>query len=294
MSFDNAELKKEVDAVFKDADGFNPFTASKPGEKLSNDSEAYNQSNFRLNLMSANRSLPEENYDKVAEAVAQDERVTKYLPLIALDAMGVSPTNRAAKAIFSATKEEVDTNGAFGISKEELLKASEDTKHFDPVHQKALKYAAENFDKFRSFDKEDGILPFGDKNADNITASDLAKADQLLTHHPRIPIEISNNKIILDNFSAIDANGTNLITRNEGLIWLENYNRKSNESPDQFASIINYGGLEGPSNPILGVLPKLLDERNLETSEKKSRDDYKQNIADLTAEQKSTAAIFGW
>lgn len=296
MSYEDVQVQQEVDKIFTNADGFEDFANIRPAHKLRNDSEAYRQSYFSWNLKVANQILPEETYDKVAEAVAKDERVTKYLPMIALDAMGVSPTNPLLRSQ-EPTNPIVDKGGLLrGISKDELLKASVDTKHFDPVYRRALSYAADNFDKFRSFDENDAFIPVGDKNADNITTSDLSKADQLLTHYPKIPLEIAANRTILDNFSAIDANSSTKITHKETFNWFENNNPESKAYKALAESNDGYRGPRsfGMTSYLANALPKQLDDRQLGTSEKKSRDDYAQVIANLTAERNSTAAIFGW
>jgi hypothetical protein len=282
MSFDNARLKEEVDKVFAPANEPKGSTLSvafmsENMQAIEGGSLAYRETSFSKNLSKAHNSLLEEEYDKVADAVAKDERIKQYLPYIALDAMeGLPGTSLAVQ-----TNSYIDKNG-FGISKTELEEAAQDTKHFDPVYRKGLAFAAENFDKFRSFNPNDGFPTTwigGDSNYRNISENDLIRADRRLTKYAGLPMEIAANIRILGNFDAIDAeNGSGKITYTEGKRWLDK----------------NPAAKELELQAISSALPQANGERQLSDAEALSKIDYETRIAGLIKEQKDIAKLWGW
>lgn len=279
MVFDNVRLKEEVDKVFAPEERTNAVPIAFAYERGMT-SNSYPGTSFAKNLVEAHRSLPEEDYEKLAEAVTKDERINKFLPYIALDAMGA---NAFWTARHSMANLKVDTNGGFGISKTELEAASKDNKHFDPVYRKGLTFAAENFDKFRSLNPNDGFPTTwigGDSNYRNISYADLGLADEQLVQYTELPARITANETILNNFDAIDAsNGSGKITNGEGLRWINDFTPAATRV--ELIKLVN-------------ELPSTSSERLMSSSEELSKIDYQTKIADLKKEQADIAKLWGW
>src|SRR5689334_11864402 len=117
--FPNAN-KKELDRLFLAADGDQTAqTELKARNDYSSGSGSIELANFHKALSAEHSNLVEEQYDRFAEAVAKDPRLTKFLPNLAIELMTDSfnttyPTFGGGASLAKS----IDKNGD-GISKAE-------------------------------------------------------------------------------------------------------------------------------------------------------------------------------
>jgi hypothetical protein len=204
MSLDNIRVKEEVDKLFStspDNDSSLAQMRLQHESHVNHMTRSYANSPISSRIDAARHSLNSEDFTKVAEAAAKDDRLKPYLPSIALEAM----MNNEYTAVGTANVRIGKPHE--GNTEAELLSASKDTKRYDAISRTGLAFAANNYANFRNFNENDG-LNFswigGDANSWKITEKDLETADACLNHTNAIPESIKANELMATNFTAID------------------------------------------------------------------------------------------
>lgn len=209
MSLDNIRVKEEVDKLFSpppDSDSSLAQMRLQQEAHVNHLTRAYTESPISSRIDAARHSLNSEDFAKVAEAAAKDERLKPYLPTIAMEAI----MNNQYTAIGTANIRIVKQHA--GNSEAELLSASKNTKRYDAISRTGLAFAANNYANFRNFDENDGLnLSWigGDANSWKITAKDLETADACLNYTNTISDRIKANELMSTNFTAIDSQRKN-------------------------------------------------------------------------------------
>lgn len=161
----------------------------------------------RVELEKVHEELGDEGYNKFAEFVAKDERINSHLPGLAIVAL--SPQTN----MFSTF---VDRDYNKSVSEPEIKLAAADSFKFDPIHRKALQYAADNFDKLRALNPKDGDI-IG--NNSELTTSDIHVAKINFANYRERRMALRDMRIVLENFDAVDSNGSGKITASEFKKW---------------------------------------------------------------------------
>lgn len=215
----DATVKQNVDTFFSAAAGDRVACAAlglRPGADFA--ATPSSQS-----LRALREKTDDELFDKIAETIAADPRITKHLPELALEAL--SNEGKLTNRDFIPNRL-IDIDGhEWTISKAEVSSASH-SKSFDPVHQKALQYAVDNFDRFRNLDQTDAPSRRGWNDPD-LTVKDMAEGRRRLfdDNHQRIEWARYRNQLraldtVIAEFDKIDANHSGKISASEGEAWL--------------------------------------------------------------------------
>lgn len=186
-------------------------------------------------LRSLSEKTDNELFEDVTKSIAKDPRITKHLPELALAALSM---NGELKEDFFITNPTINTDkDQTTISKAEVIAAAGDAKAFDPVHQKALQYVVDNFDRFRNFERVDDSSSVFAANSPNLTGYDLSKALQRLIELKQQPQQEQTTYLklraldeIIGEFDKIDGNKSGKISASEGQAWLA----KRGEQPGEW------------------------------------------------------------
>jgi hypothetical protein len=209
MPLDSVQLREHVDNFISDLDrreqiGKSPDTSPRA---------------LRTFMVGVSKSLERENqhmepddYDQFSEALAKDPRFQRHLPFIAMDLMVEG--SRIRDGYSRHTDSELQ-------SKSGMTAAADNKDKYDAVHRAALRYASDNFDKFRNYDTTDDFFRIG--NAWDITRSDLEKGMRSFQDYTLADVRIAANQKMLDDFSKIDANGNGSITTKETAPWMATF-----------------------------------------------------------------------
>lgn len=220
LSMDPSDPKSEVDRFFADAEkkGASPFNSRDDYWDGTHPGNTFSPFIAELLIDRADK-LGKEEYPKFAAAVAADERIKPYLPLLAIEAIG--------KDFYGGQREHIiDTDKNNQISKTELIAGSKNSQSFDAVYRAALKHAATNFEAYRSWDTHDGNFSFlglgaERTNSRNITSTDVDVATKTAYDYYEVLLpRIGINRFICENFADIDADKSGFITGSEGQAWL--------------------------------------------------------------------------
>lgn len=225
------------DPVKQSADRF--FSAL-DGDKKSSDELGLQPGGNEVNragqaLRALSEKSDDELFEQIAQSISKDPRITKHLPELALGALSVNYEG----AEFAVLNPTINTDkNQMTVSKAEVSAAASNDKAFDPVHQKALQFVVENFDRFRNMDRSDAISGAFAINSPDLTQSDLGKAAERLSEYKQQqarPSEADRQKLraldeIIGAFNNIDANKSGKISASEGQNWLA----KRGERPGEF------------------------------------------------------------
>lgn len=276
---DPSDSNREVDRFFADAEkeGASPFNSRDDYWDGTHHGNTFSPFIAEL-LTQRSDKLGKEEYSKFAAAVAADERIKPYLPLLAIEAIG--------KDFYGGQREQtIDTDKNNQISKTELIAGSKNSQSFDAVYRAALEHAATNFEAYRNWDPHDGNFSFmglgsGRTNSRNITSTDVNVATRTAYDYYEVLLpRIGINRLIRENFADIDADKSGLITGSEGQAWLHR-NFRDRLYPNK-------------RDIALEIMCEALPQRNIfkEPSdyESLSRQSYDQRIQSLKEQEKRTA-----
>jgi|AGTN01.1.fsa_nt_gi hypothetical protein len=170
----------------------------------------------RIELESVHRELGDEDYNKFADIVSKDERIKAHLPGLAIVAL--SPQT-------NMFNRHVDRDKSDTVTKNEIEAAAADSTNFDPIHRKALQYAADNFNKLLELNSEDGNIV---GNSSKLTTKDIYAAKVNFGEYRDRKLAVKDMRLVLENFDAIDSNGSGKITASEVRKWggqIENFSK---------------------------------------------------------------------
>jgi hypothetical protein len=253
---------------------------------------------FPLFLQTMRSKLGDEEYDQLANQVANDPRVEKYLPVLALDVMSGGWTSemrkpdprefdyrRLSDLRIEDTKilnGSLDQNCDRVLDSQEITKGANDAQSFDPVQRRALQFVADHYQSYCNLDKLDryksfmGIETNGRANDYSITRRDLGAGANMLGMIRATPGQMAALTAIKNGFNEMDKNGSGIVTFTEARPWL--HSRSSEQ--------VGYEWLQA-------YLPKKT-YRELAGSEQLTRADIDKKIVDTaTSYQDNRAAWFG-
>jgi hypothetical protein len=202
MPLDSIQLRSQVDKFISALDE-EDFAAKNP------EGSAVIIGSVGQMLQRKNSGSDPDEYDQFSEALAKDPRFQKKLPFIAMDLL-VDSWQSGRHLLFSEDGELQSKSGAVpgAINKEK----------YDAVHRAAVKYLADNFDKYRGFDKADDFTGFG--NAWKITSKDITAGTKAFRDYRMADVAIAANQKLLNEFDKIDRNGDGAINLPETSSWL--------------------------------------------------------------------------
>jgi hypothetical protein len=205
MPLDSVQLREHVDNFISDLDrreqvGKSPDTMRGLTTFMLGVSQSLKQKNGRMEP---------DDYDQFSEALAKDQKFQRYLPFIAMDLLVEGSHIRDGYSRESDSELQ---------SKSGMTAAADNKDKYDAVHRAALRYASDNFDKFRNYDKSDDF--FGIGNAWGITRSDLVKGMRSFQDYALADVRIAANQKMLDEFNNIDTNGNGALTTTETARWM--------------------------------------------------------------------------
>jgi len=193
------------------SDRLESFFKNIEGEPKPQSSSGFNEftTAARAELEKVHGEIGDEDYNKFAELAAKDERINAHLPGLAIVAL--SPQTNAFNRF-------IDPDRSGSVSKSELNEAANNSAKFDPIHRKALQYAADNFDKLRALNPKDGSI-IG--NNSELTTADIHVAKQNFSNYRERRAALKDMRLVLDNFETIDRNDSGKITQSELKKWSE-------------------------------------------------------------------------
>jgi hypothetical protein len=202
MPLDSVQLRSQVDKFISALDEEDSAAKNPEGSPVIIDS-------VRDMLQRKNSGSDPDEYDQFSEALAKDPRFQKKLPFIAMDLL-VDSWQSGRHLLFSEVGELQSKSGAVAgaINKEK----------YDAVHRAALQHLADNFDKYRGFDKADDFTGLG--NAWKITSKDITAGTKAFRDYRMADVAIAANQKLLKEFDKIDRNGDGAINLPETRSWL--------------------------------------------------------------------------
>jgi hypothetical protein len=232
---DQSETNKEVDRFFSAAGG--DQTAQEELGMLRQDANIflpldYHRSAERA-LNAEQQHLSDDEYKAFAKNAANDPRLQEHLPQLSVSIL--------------SNRDKIDSDKDGVISRAEVRSAANDGEKFDPVQRKALQFVEDNFDVFggRPIDVVSQSFPDGkitrsqikSTGISGITEKDLRDARRETDFLAGSRHQIHANRILLNNFKSIDADGSGSITNSEGMRWFkEHYGSQPRSIEKRFVS----------------------------------------------------------
>jgi hypothetical protein len=204
MTLDAPALAEKVDTFFA--------SAERNRQRSSTSGAAAADFGVIALLKEQSRRMPEEDYEQVATAIGQDARLKPFQSEIAMEMLGTVAKLRHHRH----------------ETRNDLIEDARNGNAFDPVIRAGLRYALDNFDKFREEDLKDGPrLPETPDhiyeevaNSPAITKSDIDCAAAGFKGYLSTDLTISASSLLLREFDNIDTSKNGVITASESKAWM--------------------------------------------------------------------------